>query len=211
MEILKHVYAIKELINNYDIKDRNSITNLYIEHILNICRSNLLNKLIESKKKISKLNYSSICLKLELYKQDDCHNGCFVLRTNELPEYIGSINVFLGNKLLSYRSRVSNSNKKFALKPDTSITYYINDKRIYILGSVSIDNISVTGMFLSDKEINNPNIVNCLCTKCLDDYHFTLDPAYISDLYSLVIQKILSVYGNNSESKTNPKNNGKDM
>lgn len=200
MNIQKHIYAIKEILEKEHSATQSRITNLYIEHILTIERANILGNMLKRNIRLSKNNYSTICVPLELTSLDDCTNGCFILKSkNRIPEYVGDIIIRNGNKKLTMLSPYSFTYRKKSISKAEFISWYVQDGYLYINGTVGLETVSITSIFLNNKDINDPDYVDCNCTTCVDDYDFVIDSTYIDMLYGLVIARILSLHSNGNK------------
>lgn len=211
MNISKHIYSVKELLNNYDIPNRNSITNLFIEHLLNVEKSNILGDFLRRNQVVSTLNYNTICLKMTLMEKQDCLTDCIGLRSiNRIPEYIGNLKIMYGENLVWPKSRRVARYRKSGLSKEKSISYYVQDGYLYIDGTTSLESVQVKAIFVSNRETNNKDVVDCNCIPCIGDYHLFIDPTLLDTLYSLVLKRILSLYGKGTESHPQKSTNNKD-
>jgi hypothetical protein len=201
MNIQKHIYAIKEILGKEHSPLHSNITNLYIEHILTVERANLLGNLLAKNVKLSMNNYSTVCIPLELTALSDCTNNCFILRSkNKLPSYIADITVRNGNTKISVLNPYTFTYRKKSITKKEFISCYVEDGYLYINGTVGLESILVSAVFLNIAETNNPNEVDCNCSLCVDDYDLVLDAMYIDLLYRLTIARILTLQSND---KTN--------
>jgi len=204
MNIQHHIYAIKEIISRYDIPDRNSLTNSLIEHFLNVERSNLLGDMQRRKIAISSLNYSTLCVELELTKVDDCNPDCYILRSKyKLPKYIGKPIVRVGNTQISNLNIFTIKNAKKSLHKKDQIGFYIQDNYLYVYNNVSLEKVSVLALYFSNN-LKSILDVDCDCNACIEEYDFIIDSSLIDTLYTLVIKRIIATYANK---ETQPKSN----
>lgn len=208
MNIYKHIYSIKEILNRYDIPNRNAITNLLIEHFLNIERANILGDLRRRNIRLSSYNYSTICVPMVLTNKEDCIEGCYILKSKyKIPEYIGNLIVRNGTVKLTQRPLHTAKYSKAALNKTDNIYYYIHDNYLYIEGTTAFEKVIVYGIFLSNKDLNDPEKADCECNHCVSDYDFRIDPELIDTLYKLVIKLILSTYVNKGAKEKDSENN----
>lgn len=196
MNILKHIYAIKEMVNNFDIPNRNIMTNLFIEHMLNVERANLLGRYLENKSNVLRQNYSTICVDMELAVKEDCTGNCIILKSvKPLPDYIGTLYVMSGNLQMHRITQNISMHRKKSLANKEGVAYYVENNYLYIENNVALESVMVRAIFVSLAEVNNPELVNCNCNNCLKDYDFAIDPKLIDVLYSLVMNALVG-HGN---------------
>lgn len=188
------------MFNNFDIPNRNIITNLFIEHMLNVERANLLGRYLDNKSMVARQNYSTICVDMELAIKPDCTGNCMILKSvKPLPEYIGTLYVKAGNMELNKINQIISTYRKKSLANKETVAYYVENGYLYIENNVALETVMVRAIFVSLAEVNNPELVNCNCNNCLKDYDFSIDPKLIDVLYSLVMNALVG-HGNAKQS-----------
>lgn len=172
------------------------MTNLFIEHMLNVERANLLGRYLENKSNVLRQNYSTICVDMELAVKEDCTGNCIILKSvKPLPDYIGTLYVMSGNLQMHRITQNISMHRKKSLANKEGVAYYVENNYLYIENNVALESVMVRAIFVSLAEVNNPELVNCNCNNCLKDYDFAIDPKLIDVLYSLVMNALVG-HGN---------------
>jgi len=92
--LLEHVYAIQHLLNKGVPSDDTRVRSRLVEHYLKTTRSRLIKQKLDRQRYISKTNYQSICVPLEVDDYHDCtciadEFDCKVLKsTCKIPKEI---------------------------------------------------------------------------------------------------------------------------
>lgn len=204
----EHVYAIQLIINGGPITDDLPFSNRLVEHFLKISRSVLLKRKLDKERNISLSNYQTICMPLEVESYHDCDclpidNDCKILRSvDKIPNYITPNNPagshirveYLDGKNIGQISLSSFSNKKHSRTPQDIVTFFIRDNYIYIVGTLDLKLVLVSGIFEDPEKLETysdcGDSIGDTSTPCYitDTREFPIDAELVAPMYEMTLQ-----------------------
>lgn len=202
MQLITHIYAVKNLINKGVASDDSRYSNALIAHILKIIRATLIERKADKYYYISEQSFQSLCMPLELGKFDNCcidfeDEECFILKsTIKIPKTLNTrwgdfikITDLIGN-VISKTSVTANRFAKYSITNKTPKTgWFIHDQHLYIINNKKLELILINALFSDPTEIENLNCnnTNSDCPSIYEE-EFPIDSDLIDSLYKLTIQ-----------------------
>lgn len=202
MNILSHIYAIKELDTNGQVNDDYPFSNDFIAHMLRVARSAVLENKLSKYHPVSHHNYESVKMELINGGPTGCSDlTCHKITKEKVPSIIRSrrgdaINVtdLDGNSI----ARTTMMRYKTWAKADNKPKWYIVGGKIVIVNNNLLDWILVHGLFE-----DAPTSCDVVTGQCNDD--FPIDADLVDPIYKITLD-YLSKARNNGQDTANDAN-----
>lgn len=228
MQLLMHIYAVKNLMNKGVASDDSRYSNALIAHILKIIRATLIERKADKYYYISEQSFQSLCMPLELGKFDNCcidfeDEDCFILKSvYKIPKTLNTrwgdfikITDLVGN-VVSKTSVTANKFAKYSLtNSPQKIGWFIHDQHLYIINNKKLELILINALFSDPTEIENLNCkANDLDCPSIYEEEFPIDSDLIDPLYKMTIEYLQNAIripeDNENNSRSNEMTNDKE-
>jgi hypothetical protein len=201
--------TIREIISGFRVpidkglpSDDTAFTNVYLYHLMKICRGVLLYEKLKDPDYNYKLSLQTLdCIELELAEQNECcekiPSGCKWLKSKKpIPSTINNIitTVFndRGDKYIRINSESSKSFKRYEEfgTGENHYKFLIKNNHLFVPDLDSPKWVKVEALFYDDYEVKN--MCNGVCNFL--DTEFPLDERLLDKMYSMMTEKIIKTY-----------------
>lgn len=200
MNLLTHVYAVRNLLSKGASSDDASFSLRLIAHFLRVARGFLIEQKANKYNFISEQSYQSLCLDLTKGQFHNCCDGptskCVLLKsTTKIPKFLitrwGDLAkvMTLDGKTIAKTSLTASRLSKYSLtNKDPKPGWFIHDGYLYLVHNTNLEKILVNSLFEDPSYVSE---VNCAtgqnnCPGYLEE-EFPIDPDLVPALYNLTL------------------------
>lgn len=201
MNLLHHVYAVKNILAHGSPSDDFSFSNRLIAHLLQVSRSRLIEQKADKYNFISEQSYQSLCVDLAKASFHNCCEApatdCQVLKsTIEIPRFL---NTRSGNHLkvmdlegttINEYSLTSSKYSQYSLI-GPQVGWFMHDNHLYVINNSFIETVLLNALFDNPQEINE---LSCPVDEDCTDFmaqEFPIDSDLVDPMYKMTIQMLV--------------------